>query len=427
MDTTGLVIIVISFVLMFLGFPLFVALGLAGVGVALLSANFPMSSTADFFFTNINIFTLLALPLFIFAGYLMLYGGSSKRLVTVMNAFFGNVPGGLAVASVIACAFFGAISGSSFACAAAIGVIMIPAMLEEGYGEDEATGVIATSSGLGNLIPPSLFFILYGALVETSVGQLFIAGIMPGILLAVLMSIVAIIVAVRRGHKGKPAASWKVRGVAFLKALPAIFMPVFVLGGIYGGIFTPTEAAAVSSLYAVVCGFFIYRELTLARLWQTCHETVKTTGMIFIMLAGASLLGKMFIFVGIPQAITAWVVTTELGVSVFLGLSIVVLIILGCIMDTLAIMYITVPLLFPTMLLLGVSPIHFGVIMVMALLVATVTPPVGIAVYFIAGLAKVPTMKTMRGSMPYLVAMIIALVLVTYFPQISLWLLGSMG
>jgi C4-dicarboxylate transporter DctM subunit len=425
-DVTGLVIIIIAFVLMFLGFPIFVALGLGGLGVALVSAGFTISSAADFFFININSWVLLAIPLFIFAGYIMLHGGTAAPLLDLMNSFVGRVPGSLAVASIVFCAVFGALSGSSMGAAAAVGSMMIPSMRAEGYGDDEATGVIATAAFIDNLIPPAAIMILYAALVETSVGKLFIAGIVPGIVLCVMLAITAIIIAVRRRRKGKPGVNWKTRGKAFVKAIPALFMPVIVLGGIYGGIFTPTEAAAVACVYAILVGFFIYRKLTLPKFWQTLQETIKATGMLFVIMVGATLFGKMFIFVGIPQAITGLVIGASVGPNVILALSVLLLIILGCIMDPICVLYISVPLLLPTMTALGLDPIHFGIIMVVATGVGTITPPVGVMVWFVAGISKVDPMIVLRGALPYLIVMIIFLFFIVYFPEISLWLPGTM-
>jgi len=427
MDTIGLVIIVLSFALLLLGFPIFVAFGLGGFVIAVISGGFSIGTAADFFYNNINNFSMLAAPFFIFAGELMLAGGSSKRLLAFINSFFEKVPGRLAVASIFACAFFSAISGSSLATASAIGTIMIPAMLSEGYGAGEATGAIAASACLGNLIPPSLFFILFAAMLEISVGELFIAGIIPGIALTIMMAIVAMIVNARTKRRAKVQVSWKERRDTLIKAIPALFMPVIVLGGIYFGIFTPTEAAAVSSVYAIFCGFFIYRELTPTNLWRAMHSSVRVTGSIFVVIAGASLFGKMLIFIGLPQAMLSMVMTSNLGMNVFLALSIIAIIILGMLTDALSTLYISVPLLYPTMVYFNIDPIHFGVITILGLLASQTTPPVGIMLYFTANLANVPSIKTIMGALPYVVVIIITYILVVYFPILSLWLVSTMG
>ena len=414
--------ITICAVLFVTGAPIFTAFGLGGLILTLFYAGIPLSTIGAMLFDSVDSFVLLAVPLFVFAGNLMLYGRSSKYLVELFDSFIRQVPGGMAIVTVVACAFFAAISGSGTATIAAIGGVMLPIMAEKRYGEGLKTGVLAVSGTLGNLIPPSIFFVVYGLISEASIGELFMAGFLPGILSAALIGLTAALICKRGGYTGEPAASWKERKEAFVKAIPAILMPLIVLGGIYGGVFTPTEAAAVSCIYGALIGFFIYRGLSLSNLMTAARGTVQVTSMLLLIAATAILLSKAFIVAQFPQALTNFVIEAKLGPMLYLVLFNLLLIILGCFIEGTPMLFVCTPLLLPPALALGISPIHFGVLFCINVLIGQITPPVGIALYFTSGFAKVPVQKVFRGALPFLGAMVVALCLVTFFPSIALFL-----
>jgi C4-dicarboxylate transporter DctM subunit len=364
----------------------------------------------------------LAVPLFVFAGNLMLYGKSSKYLVEFFDSFVRQVPGGLAIVTVVACAFFAAISGSGSATIAAIGGIMLPVMAEKGYGAGLRTGCLAVSGTLGNLIPPSIFFVLYGLITETSIGELFMAGFLPGFLCAALLGITAAIICKREGYAVEPPASWRERRKAFINAIPAILMPTIVLGGIYGGVFTPTEAAAVSCIYGAFIGFFVYRGLSLKNLMTAARGAVQLTCMLLLLISAAILLSKAFIVAQFPQTLTNFVIEAQFSPTMYLVFFNILLIILGCFIEGTPMLFVVTPLLLPPALALGISPIHFGVLFCINVLIGQITPPVGIMLYFTSGYAKVPTQIVIKGALPFLGAMVVALFIVTFLPSIALYL-----
>jgi C4-dicarboxylate transporter DctM subunit len=414
--------IILCAVLFAIGAPIFTAFGLVGLILTLFYAGIPLSTIGAMLFDSVDVFVLLAVPLFVFAGNLMLYGKSSKYLIELFDSFIRQVPGGMAIVTVVACAFFAAISGSGTATVAAIGGVMLPIMVEKGYGEGLRTGVLAVSGTLGNLIPPSIFFVVYGLISETSIGELFMAGFLPGILCAALIGVIAAFISKRGGYTSQPAASWKERKDAIVKAIPAILMPLIVLGGIYGGVFTPTEAAAVSCIYGAFIGFFVYRGLSLANLMTAARGTVQVTCMLLLIAATAILLSKALIVAQFPQTLTNFVIEAKLGPMLYLGLFNILLIILGCFIEGTPMVFVCTPLLLPPALALGISPIHFGVLFCMDVLIGQITPPVGIVLYFTSGLATVPVQRVIRGALPFIGAMVVALCLVTFLPSIALFL-----
>lgn len=420
------VAIVVFAVLFGTGMPLFIAFGLGGLIILLFTAGFPISQMAVMFFVSISSFILLAGSLFILAGNLMLHGGISEPLIDFLQSFTGRVPGGLAVAGVIACTFVGALTGVIPATLAAVGVVMFPAMIAAGYDRGFSGGLLCAASNLGHLIPPSIGFILFGFLTGESVGKLFISGIMPGLMVMAFLSVTAIIIARRKGFPSAPAVSWRERGSLFIKSLPGIFMPVIVLGGIYGGIFTPTEAAAVACIYCFVVGMFLKRRAMWKSMWASLTETVRVVSFILVLIAGAMLLGKCFILVGFPQAITSWVIAFGLGPMGFLLLVTVLIILLGFIMDFAVIMFVVIPLILPCVTALDVNLLHLGVIFIVGSTVGVLTPPVAMHLYFTAGLFDIPVEEVFRGVLPFLITLTICLFITVFFPEISTWLPGMM-
>jgi C4-dicarboxylate transporter DctM subunit len=418
--------IVLIFGMLFTGFPIYIALTLGSVLILIFHGGFPLPAIADYFYTNLEGFTLLAVPLFILAGNLMLRGNSAQPLINVIKSFIGHLPGGLALATILAAGVFSALTGSTGACTAAIGLIMVPAMIKDGYNQNFSGGLMACCGTLGNLIPPSIWMILYAMLAKCSVADLFMAGVFPGILVIFIFGALAAFIAWRQGFKKRPAASWRERFTVIYKAVPAVFTVVIILGGIYGGIFTPTEAGAIGCVYAVLIGFFVYRGLTLKTLWETIVQSARLTAMIFLILVGAIVMCKALILVGLPQAISSVVLHLNLSPMLFLLASTVVILVLGCVIDSLGILFVCVPILLPTALEMGIEPIHFAIVIIIGMMIAAVTPPIGVSIYYSSGLFKIPAEGVIKGSLPFLAAMVVCLLLVIVFPTLSTWLPSTM-
>jgi len=414
--------IVVSVILFAIGAPLYIAFGLGGLIIAIFYAGFSLKQLAFMYFASMNSFVLLGAPLFILAGNLMVHGGMGKPLVAFLSSLVGRVAGGLAIATIIASLFIGALTGMIVACLAIVGLIMFPAMVKAGYDKGYAGGVLCIAANLGTLIPPSVVFILFGFLTNASVADLFLAGVFPGFVLAALLSIVAVVIAKRRGFPLMPAVGWRERGSLFKKALPGVFMPVIVLGGIYGGIFTPTEAAAVACVYCIIIGVFVYRGLSWKNFWTSVSDTVRITTMLLVMVAGAVLLAKAFTVIGFTQAITSWVAGAGLGPMGFLSLFVLVVIALGFIMDSMAIMFVMIPLILPTAAMMDINLIHLGVVFAIGAMIGLVTPPVAAQLYTTSALFDIPVEKLMRGVLPFLGVMVIVQVIVLFVPEISTWL-----
>jgi C4-dicarboxylate transporter DctM subunit len=418
--------IVILALLFAIGVPIYMAFALGGLCILLFVIGMPLGQLAAMFFESMNSFVLLAGPLFILAGNIMLHGGMGRPLTEFLYGLTARLPGGVAVATVVACTFTGALTGSTIATMAAVGLIMFPAMVGADYDKGYSSGILCASSNLGNLIPPSLAFIMFGYLTDTSVAGLFMAGVLPGLLLALLLSLTAMIIAKRRKFPAMEGIRWNERGRLFVQALPALIMPVIILGGIYGGVFTPTEAAAVACVYGLLASIFIFRKLTWGAFWLCLTESTKLVGMILILIAGALFLGKAFTLLGFPQAISIWVVEAKLGPMGFLILFVILYAVLGCIMEGLAIMFVTLPLIFPAALALNINPMHLGVVFCISVLMAGMTPPVSVFVYAASGMFRVPIAEVTRGVLPFLAVTFVVLLIITFFPDISTFLPKTM-
>jgi C4-dicarboxylate transporter DctM subunit len=417
--------VVVCAILLFSGMPLFMAFGIGGLIIITLHADFSLFNIGVFFFDFISNYTLLSVPLFVLVGQLMAESGMGKTLIDLVSSFVGRVPGGIAVAAVITSAFMGALTAQNLAVLAAVGVVLFPAMESARYDKGYSVGVLCSSSQLGFLIPPSITFIIYGFLTQSSVVRLFIAGIIPGVLLTVFLCVVAIVIAKKRRFPPMPAVGWKERKGLVIRALPGIIMPIVVLGGIYGGIFTATEAAGVACIYTLLVGAFVYRGLNLRNIWGSAVEATRLTSMILILFCGVMLLGRAFTIIGLPQLIGNWVVMFGLTPVVFLIMLCIAFIVLGMIMDAFA-MIALLPVVMPAVKLVGIDPIHLGVIFVVASLIGTMTPPAAASIYFTSALFKVPTIETVRGILPFLVTTIIVLFILALCPGISTWLPGTM-
>jgi len=409
------------------GSPIFVALGIGSAILSLFAFGLPPSCIADMFVGGISSFTMLALPLFIYMGDLFLDGGSARHLIDFVRALFGRIPGGMGIATVIAAAFFSAITGSSTAATVTIGLIMIPEMKALKYDHGFAGAIVASSGSLGNLIPPSLFFILYGVLCEQNIATLFAAGMLPGIMTAIILSLVAFVIARRRNYTMPSRLSWAEKRRVFIKAIPALIMPIIVLGSIYGGIATPTEAAAVAVVYSLFLGFFVYRKLTLKTLWAVTSRSTITISAILLMVGGGIVLGRMFILAGFPKAIHSLVMTAGLSPLAFLLLAGVVIIVLGTFMECVLMLYVCVPLFYTSVLGLGISPIHFGVLIVLGIMVGQITPPMAEGIYVSSRIGDIPATDITRHVMPFVIGTAVAFYIAIIFPGISLIVPKLMG
>ena len=409
-------------VLLFIGVPIAFSLGTASLMTVLGANTLPVDYLASVAFTSIDSFPIMAIPFFIAAGIFMGAGGLSHRLLA--DEVVGGLSGGIALASIATCLFFAAISGSGPATVAAIGTLTIPAMTERGYDKMFAAAVVASAGAIGVMIPPSNPFVVYGVAGQASVGKLFLAGITPGILTGLVLMLVAYCIAKKNGWRGAPRQrNLKTLGKAVWVAKGALLVPVIVLGGIYGGIMTPTEAAAIAAFYGLLVGLFVYRELTWRSLWSCCLESARTSAIIIMLMAMATIFGNVMTLEQVPERIASAILSfTENKIAILLLINLLLLWV-GTFMEALAAIVILTPILLPLVLKVGVDPIHFGVIMVVNLAIGFVTPPVGVNLFVASGITKVKIEQVSRAAVPFLIAMLVVLGFVTFVPEISLFLI----
>ncbi len=414
------------FVFLIIGMPIAMAVGLASILTIALFAQDSLASLALKFFETTEHFTLLAIPFFILAGHFLTTGGVARRMINFAIAAVGHLPGGLAIASVLACMLFAAVSGSSPATVVAIGSIVIAGMVRVGYTQAFATGVIVNAGTLGILIPPSIVLVVYGAVTETSVGRLFIAGIIPGILLGVALMVAIYIAARIKKLPRQPKASWGEFLTRFNEAIWGLFLIVIVMGGIYGGIFTPTEAAAVAAVYAFITAVLIYRDLKPKDVPGVVLDSARVSVMLMFIIANAFLFGHVLTTEQIPQAIARTLTEYQLGPWQFLLIVNILLLIAGNFMEPSAIILILAPILFPTAMELGIDPVHLGIVFVVNMEIGMVTPPVGLNLFVASGITGMPLMSVVRASLPWLMVLLGFLIVITYVPEISLFLPNTM-
>jgi C4-dicarboxylate transporter, DctM subunit len=418
--TAALFIMLLLFML--LGLPIAVALGLSSVLTIILVGRDSLASLALKLFETSEQFTLLAIPFFILAGAFMTTGGVARRMIRFAIACIGHLQGGLAMASVLACMLFAAVSGSSPATVVAVGTIVIGGMVRAGYSKEMAAGVICNAGTLGILIPPSIVMVVYGAATETSVGKLFMAGVIPGIVLGVMLMIAIYVRARWIGLPRQPKASFKEVLVAGRESLWGLLLLVIILGGIYGGIFTPTEAAAVSAVYAFVIATFVYRDIGLRDLPRVLVDAGRVTVMLMFIIANALLFAYVLTTERIPQSIAEQIVSWGMAPWQFLIVVNILLLAAGNFMEPTGIILILAPILFPIATQLGIDPIHLGIIMVVNLEIGMVTPPVGLNLFVTSGITGMSVMQVVRAAFPWLTVLLVFLVIVTYIPQLSVWL-----
>ncbi|MFD0958171.1 TRAP transporter large permease [Paenibacillus chungangensis] len=405
-----------------LGIPIAISMGLAAAVALWLDGGTPLTVLVQRSFTSIDSFPLMSIPFFVLAGVLMEYGGISRRLIAFANALTGHFSGGLAIVTVVTSMFFAAISGSSAATTAALGSILIPAMIARGYHKNFTGAVQSVSGELGVIIPPSIPLILYGVSTETSIGALFMAGMVPGILVAMSLIATILIIAKKRKYAKETRKSGKELWEAFKNAFFALLMPVIILGGIYGGFFTATEAAGIAVAYAFIVGVLIYREIKLNKLIHILTQSVTTTSTIMFILASAGLFGWILTREGIPQDVAQFFIGISDNPIVFLLLVNVFLLFVGMFMETNASIIILAPLLVPVAVTLGIDPIHFGIIMIVNLAIGMCTPPLGVNLFISAQLAKINLLQITRGMVPFYILLLVTLLLITFVPQLTMFL-----
>jgi C4-dicarboxylate transporter, DctM subunit len=424
---SALLIFGLLFGLMLTGMPISISLGLTVLAFLFTMTQVPIESVGLKLFSGLDNFGIMAIPFFILAGSFLTRGGVARRMIHFTTSLVGHWPGGLGLAGVTACALFAAICGSSVATVAAIGSIILPAMVQQGFPKRFGAGVITTSGALGILVPPSIILVLYGVSTNTSIGTLFMAGIVPGVILALMLASVTWFIAWRNNYPRLPRASWAERLRALHDGIWGLMLVVIVLGGIYSGIFTPTEAAAVAAVYSFVITVFVYRELKISEVPKVLLNAANLSAMLLYIITNAVLFSFLMTHEQIPQAMAAWIVEQHFSVWVFLLVVNIILLLAGNVMDPSSILLIMAPILFPLAVNLGVNPIHLGILMVVNMEVGLCHPPVGLNLYVGSGIAKMGISEITIAVLPWLFAMLIFLVMITYIPEISLWLPKTLG
>ncbi|MDN5302680.1 MAG: hypothetical protein PWQ60_2194 [Thermoanaerobacteraceae bacterium] len=410
-------------VLAIIGLPIAVVLGLSSILALSTYSKIPLMVVAQRMFTATDSFPLMAIPFFMMAGALMETGGISRRLINLANKIVGGLPGGLALVGIVTCMFFAAISGSGPATVAAIGSILIPAMVDAGYDLGFAAAVMAAAGAIGVIIPPSIPMVTYGVVGGVSIGSIFLGGFGSGIVVGLLLLIVSYVISKKRGYRGSEKRSSFIDLLKAIKdAFWALLMPVIILGGIYGGIFTPTEAAAVAVVYGFLVGFLIYRELKIKDLPKIFVNTAVSTSVVMFIIATAQVFGWIMTSQRIPEAIAQGFINLSSNPYVILLLVNILLLIVGCFMETNAAIIILAPIFIPLMIKIGVDPILFGIIMVVNLAIGMVTPPLGVNLFVACGIGKLTLERISKAVVPFILAMVAALLLITYIPDISMFL-----
>jgi len=419
------ILAITAVILLAIGVPVGISLGLGMIAIVLAGFNVTtLTFIAQQMYSGFESLPLVAIPCFMLAGSLMETGGLSKRLVNVAEKLIGHVTGGLGAATVIACMFFGAISGSGPATTAAMGGILIPYMVKAKYDRTYATGLAAVAGGLGIIVPPSIPLVVYGVATNTSIGDLFLAGIGPAFVVGALLILCNYVISRKQGYLGTREFNGKELLAAFWDAKWALFLPVIILGGIYGGVFTPTEAAVVAIFYSLLVGLFIYKELKLQDVWTVFYKNTTFVGGIMLTFAPAGALGGVLALLGVPTALSNFLFSITDNKIVVLLIVNVFLVFVGMVMDTTSANLIFSPILLQALKPFGVNPIHFGLIMTINLAIGFVTPPVAGNLFVASGMTGIPMEQIAKKAMPLIVAMFVALLITTYVPSVSLGILS---
>ena len=413
--------------LMLTGMPISIALGLTVLTFLFTMTQVPVESVALKLFTGIEKFEIMAIPFFILAGNFLTHGGVARRMIRFATSMVGHWYGGLGLAGVIACALFAAVSGSSPACVVAIGSVILPAMVKQGFPKEFGAGVITTSGALGILIPPSIAMVMYSVSTNTSVGTLFIAGIVPGLLLAFALGLTTWWIARKNDYPRLPKASVRERWGAFRESVWGLLLVVVVIGGIYSGVFTPTEAAAMSAVYAFVIAVFVYKDLRLKQIPKVLLDSASMSAMLLYIITNAVLFSFLMTSEGVPQAMADWMIAQGFGPVAFLLVVNLLLLLAGNVMEPSSIILIMAPILFPVAMKLGVDPVHFGILITVNMEIGMCHPPVGLNLYVASGITKMGITELTVAVWPWLKTMLVFLIIVSYWPPMSVGLPHLLG
>ena len=424
---SAMIIFVLLMILMLTGMPISISLGLTVLTFLFTMTDVPIESVAMKLFTGIEKFEIMAIPFFILAGNFLTHGGVARRMINFASAMVGHWHGGLGLAGVVACALFAAVSGSSPATVVAIGSILLPAMVKAGFPNRFGAGIITTSGALGILIPPSIVMVMFSVATNTSVGALFMAGLIPGLLLAIFLGGVTWYRARKYDYPRQVKVSWSERWQSFRKAAWGLLLIVVVMGGIYTGVFTPTEAAAMSAVYAFFIAIFVYRDMPLSRVPKVLLDSANMSAMLLYIITNAMLFSFLMTNENIPQLLAEWMLAQGLGPVTFLLAVNVLLLLAGNFMEPSSIVLIFAPILFPVAVKLGIDPVHFGIKMTVNMEVGMCHPPVGLNLYVASGITKMGITELTIAVWPWLLAMLVFLMIITYVPAISLWLPHLLG
>ncbi|MDP1530056.1 TRAP transporter large permease [Rhodoferax sp.] len=424
---TASIIFVLLLVLMITGMPISISLGLTVLSFLFFFTSVPIESVALKLFTGIEKFEIMAVPFFILAGNFLTHGGVAKRMIAFATSMVGHLPGGLGLSAVVACSLFAAVSGSSPATVVAIGSILIPAMVKAGYPQRFGAGVVASAGGLGILIPPSIAMVMYAVSTNSSIGALFMAGVIPGLVLASMLMLTTWWIARRNNYPKARRASWGERWKAFRESVWGLMLIFIVMGGIYSGVFTATEAAAMSAVYAFVIATFIYKDLRLSDLKRVLLSSANLSAMLLYIITNAVLFSYLLTSEQIPQSMSQWMIESGLGPIGFLLVANLLLLLAGNFMEPASIILIFAPILFPIAMSLGIDPVHFGIIMTVNMEIGMITPPVGLNLYVASGISKLGLTDMSKAVGPWLLTMLVFLMIVTYWAPLSLWLPKTLG
>lgn len=424
-----LILIVLFIVLLFLNVPIVTSIALSSFAAAFIAGGIPAAKLIAYrMATGVESFALLSIPFFILSGYIMGRGGMSKRLINFASALVGPLPGGLALVNILTCMLFGSISGSAVAAVSSIGSFMLPEMNKKGYDRDFNIAVTTSAATTGLLIPPSNVMIVY-CLVSggVSVGAIFMAGILPGLLTGLSLMIVAMVISIKRGYKGGPFPGFKVLIVTFFQALPSMLMIVIILAGILSGIFTATEAAAIAVVYSLFLTFFVYREINVKDIIDILIQGTRTTAIVMMLIGASMAMSWVLAYQNIPEIISRSLLGLTSSPWVLFILFNLVMLFIGTFMDMTPAIMIFTPIFLPTFMKMGIHPVHFGIVMIANLNIGLCTPPVGSCLFVGCGIGKSRISRVSRAMVPFFIAMLIALLLITYIPAISLFLPKALG
>jgi C4-dicarboxylate transporter DctM subunit len=409
-------------VLMLTGMPISISLGLTVLTFLFTMTDVPVQAVALKLFTGIEKFEIMAIPFFILAGNFLTHGGVARRMIRFASSMIGHWHGGLGLAGVMACALFAAVSGSSPATVVAIGSVILPAMIKQGFPPRFGAGILTTSGSLGILIPPSIAMVMYSVSTNVSVGAMFIAGIVPGIVLAFLLGLTTWHIARKNNHPRMPKASAAERWLAFRESVWGLALIVVVMGGIYSGVFTPTEAAAMAAVYAFLVACFVYKDMPLRKVPKVLLDSASMSAMLLYIITNAVLFSFLMTSENIPQSMADWMIYQGFGTVAFLLVVNVLLLLAGNVMEPSSIILILAPILFPVAIKLGIDPIHFGILIVVNMEVGMCHPPVGLNLYVASGITRMGISELTVAVLPWLLTMLGFLAAVTYWPALTLWL-----